>query len=840
MKLADSSSTDSSRPSTLKTSSSSWSISTSTRQLNKSRRAIQLSSITHTQQTTTTPTRLITGNKFLRAAAEGYVDMLCEASKRDTNAPAPDDFLQLTPTLLAAQSGQLEALRILVGRGGDPERVSALGSSALHLAAAKNHLNCVSFLVNFGVNMWALDNELHTAKDLAAMGQCKRVLDYLDQMMAKQSAINTKSVQRLKDKAKAAAEKRIKHMRKQQLKAIKQVERDERQLAKMSQQRRLLKSAHSMSDIKLVGRAGLSGDDVSFAPNERSSCNSDSPQTMANFLSQKLRSSEMLGRGRRPRSHLLNLIGGSNSSTKSSQHQQQSQLDLDSSYASSSSVSSTSGYLSSCSARSMLKSAMSAADSPPSSESSSNGLSRRPRYSDLVAVRQEELARRLDLDPNETQSQSVPKTPASSNKSDSLFGSRLRGLRGGVSRRVQLKRLLFATGNQTSQSPEMANGQQRCNEEEPSRGCHQSQKGSGSLSALTRARSEPDFEAAAMRKEPEDDSEGEEEEEEDDADRPAGGPTCCEIPTPPPQPPPLIKKQHLVDQDQTKQHQEEHEDDGLQQEQEQLFTHCLSQLKGQQMHHASEEDAATSGKRLRPRKTAGQRALCSNSDELIQHQLIANEFPLRPSIIKQQLHMRSGVGGGAKQKELHQSEQEQLAGRWRKGTTIMSVDSIGSVGSFLHRNPTVDSAPSSGGAQTSISSPGARSASQSISSAVSVDSSPAASSSPSASSYSDPKLPHCNDDKEGAKEAGCREQVQMQMEHFLATNNLAELGITFAQERIDFEALLLLDEEDLKSLNILLGPRRKLLAALARYRQRSGVDVDQTHAVALTVVDTQF
>jgi len=111
--------------------------------------------------------------KFHRAAIDGYVDMLCDASKRDTNLA--DEQSGLTPTLLAAQNGHLEALRILVGRGGDPERTGREGSNALHLAAANNHLNCVSFLVNFGINMWALDNDLHTAKDIAAIEQRKEV-----------------------------------------------------------------------------------------------------------------------------------------------------------------------------------------------------------------------------------------------------------------------------------------------------------------------------------------------------------------------------------------------------------------------------------------------------------------------------------------------------------------------------------------------------------------------------------------------------------------------------------------------------------------------------------------
>ena len=48
-------------------------------------------------------------------------------------------------------------MRLLVGRGGDPERCDNFGNTALHLAAARGHMNAVTFLVNFGVNMHCLD-----------------------------------------------------------------------------------------------------------------------------------------------------------------------------------------------------------------------------------------------------------------------------------------------------------------------------------------------------------------------------------------------------------------------------------------------------------------------------------------------------------------------------------------------------------------------------------------------------------------------------------------------------------------------------------------------------------
>ena len=50
------------------------------------------------------------------------------------------------------------------------------------------------------------------------------------------------------------------------------------------------------------------------------------------------------------------------------------------------------------------------------------------------------------------------------------------------------------------------------------------------------------------------------------------------------------------------------------------------------------------------------------------------------------------------------------------------------------------------------------------------------------------------------------------------SNGLMDLSEVFEREKIDLEALMLLSEEDLKSLDILLGPRRKLLRAIENRR----------------------
>jgi len=49
-----------------------------------------------------------------RAARDGYLEALKEATKRDLNARDEDG---MTPTLWAAFEGNLDALRLVVGRG---------------------------------------------------------------------------------------------------------------------------------------------------------------------------------------------------------------------------------------------------------------------------------------------------------------------------------------------------------------------------------------------------------------------------------------------------------------------------------------------------------------------------------------------------------------------------------------------------------------------------------------------------------------------------------------------------------------------------------------------------
>lgn len=161
-------------------------------------------------------------DRYHRAARDGYLDLLKEATRKDLNAPDEDG---MTPTLWAAYHGNLEALRLIVGRGGNPDKCDIWGNTPLHLAAANGHLNCLFFLVSFGANIWCLDNDYHTPLDMAATKNHMDCVRYLDNIATKQTGLNTKLVSKMRDRAFRDAERRIKECVKMQKKHHKRMER---------------------------------------------------------------------------------------------------------------------------------------------------------------------------------------------------------------------------------------------------------------------------------------------------------------------------------------------------------------------------------------------------------------------------------------------------------------------------------------------------------------------------------------------------------------------------------------------------------------------------------------
>ncbi|XP_049417198.1 ankyrin repeat and SAM domain-containing protein 4B [Epinephelus fuscoguttatus] len=146
-------------------------------------------------------------SRYHKAAIDGNLDLLKEATRKDLNTADEDG---MTPTLLAAFHGHVDALQLICSREGDPNRSDIWGNTPLHHAAANGHMHILSFLVNFGANLFALDNEHHTAMDVAASRDRMDCVRFLDAAASQQTNQNPKKVANLKKEAIKEAEKRVK------------------------------------------------------------------------------------------------------------------------------------------------------------------------------------------------------------------------------------------------------------------------------------------------------------------------------------------------------------------------------------------------------------------------------------------------------------------------------------------------------------------------------------------------------------------------------------------------------------------------------------------------------
>ncbi|XP_076292303.1 SAM_USH1G_HARP domain-containing protein Sans isoform X2 [Lasioglossum baleicum] len=171
----------------------------------------------------------MTSERFHKAARDGALDILKEATKKDCNAR---DDGGMTPTLWAAFEGHIDVLRLLVAKGGDPDKTDYFGNTALHLAAARGHEYCVKFLVKFGCNIWSLDIDRHSARDLAAINGREMILQFLDLAQADQELNNRKKSRIHREKAEKDAEKRLKEYIKRQKMAEIRAEKEQKKLSK--------------------------------------------------------------------------------------------------------------------------------------------------------------------------------------------------------------------------------------------------------------------------------------------------------------------------------------------------------------------------------------------------------------------------------------------------------------------------------------------------------------------------------------------------------------------------------------------------------------------------------
>ncbi|NWX20766.1 ANS4B protein, partial [Aegotheles bennettii] len=152
-------------------------------------------------------------SRYHKAAADGNLDLLKEATRKDLNTSDEDG---MTPTLLAAYHGYLEALEVICRRGGDPDKCDIWGNTPLHHAACNGHIHCVSFLINFGANIFALDNDLRTPLEVAASRDRNECVRILDKAATEQNMLNPKKVSKQKAQAQRNVEKQIKECEKRQ------------------------------------------------------------------------------------------------------------------------------------------------------------------------------------------------------------------------------------------------------------------------------------------------------------------------------------------------------------------------------------------------------------------------------------------------------------------------------------------------------------------------------------------------------------------------------------------------------------------------------------------------
>ncbi|XP_063995498.1 pre-mRNA splicing regulator USH1G isoform X1 [Diachasmimorpha longicaudata] len=171
----------------------------------------------------------MSSERFHKAARDGALEILKETTKKDANTR---DDGGMTPTLWAAFEGHVDALRLLVARGGDPDKTDYFGNTALHLSAARGHEFCVKFLVKFGCNIWALDIDRHSARELAAINGRENILQFLDIAQAEQEATNRKKSKLMREKAEKDAEKRLKEYVKRQKMADIRAEKEQKKLLK--------------------------------------------------------------------------------------------------------------------------------------------------------------------------------------------------------------------------------------------------------------------------------------------------------------------------------------------------------------------------------------------------------------------------------------------------------------------------------------------------------------------------------------------------------------------------------------------------------------------------------
>lgn len=145
------------------------------------------------------------------ATRQGNLEILKKCYRKHINTMDADG---MTSVHWASMCGNLEALRILVRRGGNPEKVTTDGSTTAHLAACTGHLPCLMFLSNFGCNIYAVNDNGQTPLDLAVINGNLNCVRHLEALVSHQVQQDKGKVEKIQMSAHKDAERRIKEKNK--------------------------------------------------------------------------------------------------------------------------------------------------------------------------------------------------------------------------------------------------------------------------------------------------------------------------------------------------------------------------------------------------------------------------------------------------------------------------------------------------------------------------------------------------------------------------------------------------------------------------------------------------
>lgn len=121
-------------------------------------------------------------------------------------------------------------------------------------------MNCVTFLMSYGVNLYAKDIDYHTAKELASLNDHEDILRYLDEQMARQQRNDPKKVKSHMEKAAKDVEKLTKDFAQVQERARKYAEKEKKRLDKERQE--MERAGYTTDNQTAIPRPSITSQDI--------------------------------------------------------------------------------------------------------------------------------------------------------------------------------------------------------------------------------------------------------------------------------------------------------------------------------------------------------------------------------------------------------------------------------------------------------------------------------------------------------------------------------------------------------------------------------------------------